>query len=138
MTICTLYLLSLNSTLPPLVSSLRKASISPLIAAKVIRWVIPPTVLSVKPLITNAPKWDVMLVLPGTDALPSQLHESLSAQWSIAFDMPEEALAAFPSKNKLLLHPQSGDVPARGHELDKLEKFGSGASLHSVEISEED
>lgn len=115
MPLCTLYLLSLHSTRPasPLktfLTTLQTTSLTPLVISRVIRWVILPTTFSTDHLLARNIHWDILLILPGTPALPSVLQSLIQHQWSITAGVPSRLAQDFAQKNDALLR-SSGATP---------------------------
>lgn len=134
MPICTLYLLSLSVPLPQFISSLHSASLKPLTIARVVRWIILPTTLSTSTLLAQNIHWDLLLILPSADALPTSLQSQIAHSWTVQAGVPSQLLADFESKNKRLLSPQPGDIPALTGSLDKPQ---IASSTQSLELSPE-
>lgn len=115
MPLCTLYLLSLHPTTPhPLQSfllTLQSTNLTPLVISRVIRWVILPTKLSTDTLLAQNIHWDLLLILPSTEALPRSLTQHVKHQWTVTAGVPSKLLQDFAGKNKRLLHPDPESVP---------------------------
>jgi hypothetical protein len=77
--------------------------------------------------------WDLLLILPNTDALPTSLQNLVEHHWSITAGIPSRLLQNFPSRNNKLLHPDPSSVP-------KLSENGSKKTTESsqnLELSDE-
>ncbi|TLD36476.1 Serine/threonine-protein kinase [Venturia nashicola] len=112
MPLCTLYLLSLTltTTIPSFLSSLRSASLIPIVQSKVIRWIILPKSLSAVPLLAHNTHWDLLILLPGTSSLPISISSQVAAAWHVTVGIPSRLLEGFGAKNNGLLNPPSGSV----------------------------
>jgi len=126
---CTLHLLSLTVPLTQFLSTLTKSDLTPLTVAKVIRWIILPTSISIDPLLAQNIHWDILLVLPSASPLPSTLQNQIQHQWSITAGIPSRLLENFSSKNEQLLHPKTNDVPPLTGSLDKPRISNTSQSL---------
>jgi hypothetical protein len=137
MPLCTLHLVSLHSTTPkPLLtflSILKSANVSPIVISRVIRWIILPSKLSTEHILARNIHWDLLLILPNTDALPTSLQKLVEHHWSITAGVPSRLIQDFPSKNNKLLHPDQSSVP-------KLSENGAKTtteSSQSLELGDE-
>lgn len=137
MPLCTLHLLALHNTTPnpilTFLSTLKSANISPLVISRVIRWIILPSQLSTEHLLARNIKWDLLLVLPSTDALPQNLNNLIQHHWSVTAGVPSRLIQDFASKNDKLLHPNPSIVPKSQAHLNKK----TTQSSQSLELSEE-
>ncbi|KAF2114772.1 hypothetical protein BDV96DRAFT_575865 [Lophiotrema nucula] len=133
MPLCTIHLLSLHTTNPnPLhtfLSTLQSSNVKPLVISRVIRWIILPTTLSTDPLLARNIHWDLLLILPSTSPLPTDLQNLVQHEWSVTAGIPSRLLADFSSKNKALLHPDSGSVPALSNTLQRPKIADSAQAL---------
>jgi hypothetical protein len=135
MPVCILHLISLNppTTTPDFLAVLRSSILEPIVVAKVINWIITPTVLSVNELLHPPSPWDLFLLLPSTDPIfPPKLECLLSAHWSIKVGIPSRLLQDFPSVNLQLLHPDPDTTPSLTGALS-LPKIAQ--SSQSLELS---
>ncbi len=135
-TLCTFQLLSLKDTLPRFLSALSSSSASPLVTAKVARWIVTPTKLSIS-LLTQDPPWDILLVFSGSDGLPKEVKSMVQAEWTVATDVPTQVLSNSASTTNRLLHPQPRDVPSLTGSLDEPRVADSGLALELTEQLEE-
>lgn len=137
MPLCTLHLLSLHSATPSpiltLLSALKSTNVSPLVVSRVIRWIILPSKLSTEHLLARNIHWDLLLVIPGTDALPSDLAKHVQHHWSVTAGVPSRLIQDFSTKNDKLLHPDPGTVPQAQAHTDKK----TTQSSQSLELSDE-
>jgi len=129
MPVCTLRLLSLKVSLENFLKALEKSSVKPLVVARVVRWIIIPTTISVDPLLARDIKWDVLLLLPNTDELSEELKGMVGTEWTVKAGIPSRLVASFASKNEKLLHPQPGDVPPLTGALEKPRTADSAQAL---------
>jgi hypothetical protein len=137
MPLCTIHLLSLKprTTLPEFLTSLSTAEIQPLITSKVLRWIILPTSLSTSILLAQNIHWDLLLILPTTESLPSGPLSLTDHRWSVITGVPSKLLQNFKIKNEKLLHPlRAGELPLTG-SLDTPKIADSAQDLElSVEL----
>lgn len=114
MPLCTLHLFSLTSstTIPSFLSSLRSASLIPIIQSKVVRWIILPKALSTVPLLAHNIHWDLLILLPDTSRLPATITSQLVAEWHVTVGVPSRLLKDFSTMNTSLLNPSPGTVKA--------------------------
>lgn len=107
---CTLYLLALRAPLSQFLSTLSSANLQPLTVAKVIRWIILPTT-STDQLLAQNISWDLLLILPDTSPLPSNLSSLIKHEFRITAGVPSRLLTNYAAKNKQLLHPELSSIP---------------------------
>ncbi|KAJ4400306.1 hypothetical protein N0V91_008765 [Didymella pomorum] len=116
MPLCTLHLLALHPTTPnPLstfLSTLKSSNLKPLVISRVIRWIILPSKLSTEHLLARNIAWDLLLILPSADPLPSDLAALVQHHWSVTAGVPSRLTTNFAKTNEELLHPAPGSVPA--------------------------
>ena len=135
MPLITLHLIQLSPgrTISQYLRALRSLSITPLLASKVVRWIIKPEKLSTHlPLAT----WDLLIILPFSTPLPEAYSNAdwLHRHWSITAGMPKALVNGFEERNQHLLHPQSEDVP----ELTgSIEKPKMASSTQGLELNDE-
>ena len=115
---CTLHLVSISGPLPRFLASLSSSSLKPLITAKVIRWIITPSTLSVSPLLHPSSPWDLFLVTEGTSPLPNELKPMINGHWTISAGIPSRLVNGFAERNETFLRPKASDVPALTGALD--------------------
>lgn len=133
MPVCTLHLLSLNVPLSQFLSALSRSSVKPLTVGRVVRWVILPTKISTDILLASNIHWDVLLIIPSTDDLPSSLQTHVAQAWTVRAGIPSRLVNEFGSKNEKLLRPAPGTVPPLSGALDKP---ASAESSQSLELSD--
>nr|WNN28538.1 hypothetical protein [Phoma sp.] len=137
MPLCTLHLLSLHRTTPsPLqtfLSTLKSTNLSPLVISRVIRWIILPTTLSTEHLLARNIAWDILLILPSTDALPPNLAKLIEHHWSVTAGVPSRLTQSFAAKNNKLLHPDIGSIP----QLSSASTTKTASSAQNLELSQE-
>lgn len=112
MPVCPLIIVSLQSGISTtkFLSTLRKNEVKPIIQAKVVRWIVLPTKLSVAPLLAHNTHWDLLLVLPtGTD-LPKEALNLVATSWNLQSGVPSRMLNGFKEKNEQLLNSSAGSV----------------------------
>ncbi|KAH7359721.1 hypothetical protein BKA66DRAFT_472282 [Pyrenochaeta sp. MPI-SDFR-AT-0127] len=137
MPLCTLHLLALHGTTPnPLLtflSTLKSSNVSPLVISRVIRWIILPSQISTEHLLAQNIHWDLLLILPNTRPLPSELQKLVQHQWNITAGVPSRLIQDFSSKNNALLHPNASSVPALSTQSAKR----TTQSSQDLELSDE-
>lgn len=130
MPLTTLHLIALapNATISTYLRVLSSYSIKPLVASKVVRWIIKPEKLSTH--LLNQ-KWDLLIILPATQQIPDTYlgNDWVHRHWSITAGVPSGLLKDFPTKNQRLLHPQAGDVPELTGSLEKPRMASSSQGL---------
>jgi hypothetical protein len=137
MPLCTLHLLSLHPTTPDpiltFLSTLKSTNLSPLVISRVIRWIILPSKISTSHLLAQNTHWDLLLILPNTSPLSTDLQNLIHHHWTVTAGVPSRLIHNFPSKNNKLLHPDPSSVP-------KLSENGAKkttSSSQSLELSDE-
>ncbi|XP_014556634.1 hypothetical protein COCVIDRAFT_99164 [Bipolaris victoriae FI3] len=137
MPLCTLHLLALHAATPNSVlaflSTLKATDVSPLVVSRVVRWIILPSKLSTEHLLARNIHWDLLLILPSTEILPSNLANLIEHHWSVTAGVPSRLINDFASKNSKLLHPNPHTVPA----LQQNAKEKTTQSSQSLELSDE-
>lgn len=130
MPLATAHLVALahTSSISAYLKALDSAFIKPLVASKVIRWIIKPEKLSTH--LINV-KWDLLLILPATTSIPSDcLGENLvTRHWSITAGVPKSLVNGFQQRNERLLNPRPGDVPELTGSLSKPKIVSSTQGL---------
>ncbi|EMD92532.1 hypothetical protein COCC4DRAFT_130149 [Bipolaris maydis ATCC 48331] len=136
MPLCTLHLLALHTTpnsVLTFLSTLKATDVSPLVVSRVVRWIILPTKLSTEHLLARNIHWDLLLVLPSTDVLPSNLTNLIEHHWSVTAGVPSRLVNNFASKNTKLLHPDPQTVPMLQQDVNEK----TTQSSQSLELSDE-
>ena len=130
MPICTVQLLSLNSSIDNFLTVLRNSSLKPLTLARMVRWIITPTILSREPLLSQSPPWDLLLILPdAVRSLPADLESLVRRTWSIQAGVPSKLISSFVSINSPLLDPPPNTVPPLTGSLSNPQKADSAQFL---------
>lgn len=115
MPLCTVHLLALHSTTPnPLstfLSTLKSSTIKPLVVSRVIRWIILPSKLSTEHLLARNVAWDLLLIVPSVNPLPSDLAALVQHHWTTTAGVPSRLTTNFSAANDALLHPPANSVP---------------------------
>ncbi|OAL02821.1 hypothetical protein IQ06DRAFT_292116 [Phaeosphaeriaceae sp. SRC1lsM3a] len=131
MPLCTVHLLALHTTTPnpisTFLSTLKSSNVSPLVASRVLRWIILPSKLSTEHLLARNIQWHLFLILPSTDSLASSLENLIQHHWTITAGVPSRLISDFPTKNSKLLHPEPGSVPKRSAIAEKDPKTTSSS-----------
>lgn len=137
MPLCTLHLIALDPAQPKaqqsFLTALKAAKISPLVLSRVIRWIILPSQLSTEHLLARNIHWDFLLILNGTDPLPSSLQPHIHHTWTVTAGVPSRLVQDFASKNRKLLHPEAHAVPKVDEAV--LETKETTSSAQSLELS---
>jgi hypothetical protein len=140
MPLCAVTLLSLHTTTPnPLLtflSTLRTSNVELLVISRVLRWIILPTQISTSELLAQNIHWDLLLILPSTDPLPSSVQKLVQKQWTVVAGIPSRLLKDFHAKNKKLLHPAPNSVPKLSGTSGKG-GAGLASSSQNLELSPE-
>ena len=130
MPVCTVQLLSLNSSIDTFLTALRNSSLKPLTLARVVRWIITPTTLSREPLLSRSPPWDLLLILPdAVKSLPANLESLVRSTWSIQAGVPSKLISSFGLRNAQLLYPPPNTIPPLTGSLSDPQKADSTQSL---------
>ncbi|CAK4033174.1 Hypothetical predicted protein [Lecanosticta acicola] len=130
MPLATLHLVALSPgrTVSTFLRALKSASVKPLIASKVVRWIIKPEKLSTH--LTNE-TWDILIIVPAATKIPDAYtgKDWMHRHWSITAGVPRSVLDDFDKKNAKLLHPSAGDVPSLTGAMQKPRMAGSTQGL---------
>ena len=130
MPVCTVQLLSLNSSIDTFLTALRNSSLKPLTLARVVRWIISPTTLSREPLLSQSPPWDLLLILPDpVKSLPANLESLVRSTWSIQAGVPSKFISSLGLRNAQLLYPPPNTIPPLTGSLSDPQKADSTQSL---------
>ncbi|QIW95008.1 hypothetical protein AMS68_000526 [Peltaster fructicola] len=131
MPLATLHLISLSAghTVSDYLRAISSSGVKPLVAARVVRWIIKPEKLSVNALLT--PSWDLLIILPATSKLPGVYggKDWIQNHWSMNAGIPSRVTNGFEQKNDRLLHPQQGDVPKLTGSMDEPRMADSAQGL---------
>ncbi|RMZ70873.1 Cell division control 45 like [Pyrenophora seminiperda CCB06] len=136
MPLCTLHLVSLHDKTPnsilTFLSTSKSAKLSPLVVSRVIRWIILPSKLSTEHLLARNIQWDLLIVVPRTGALPTEVQKLVRHQWSVTAGVPSRLVQDFSTKNDQLLHADKSTLPAIQEKNNKTTD-----SSQSLELSDE-
>ena len=129
MPLATIHLIALtnDSTVSGYVKVLQGSPVKTYVVSRSVRWIIKPETLSVSSLLNT--KWDLLVILPASDQLPSKLIDQTAAHWSITAGVPSSLTKDFHARNQRLLHPRESDVPALTGSMDKPRMAGSSQGL---------
>ena len=131
MPLATVHLIALakNATIPSYLHALKAAGAKPLVVSRAIRWIIKPEKLSVSKLLNT--NWDLLIITLSATPLPPEClrSDSVAEHWSISAGVPGSLVNSFHERNKRLLQPQQGDVPALTGSLSKPRKASSSQGL---------
>ncbi|EME81518.1 uncharacterized protein MYCFIDRAFT_121131, partial [Pseudocercospora fijiensis CIRAD86] len=131
MPLATVHLVALASgaSASQYLRALKSFPVKPLVAAKVVRWIIKPEKLSTHLL---KQKWDLLLILPADQPIPEicLAQEWVHRHWTITAGVPKSLIHnGFEEKNQKLLHPSPDAVPELTGSLDKPRKASSAQGL---------
>ncbi|KAI1613632.1 hypothetical protein EDD37DRAFT_643792 [Exophiala viscosa] len=132
MPLASVHLISLtnDTSIPSFLTTIKSSDVQPLVVSKVIRWIITPSKFDVDALLK--PKWDILLITPGTDPLPDTITKSIQTHWSSTTGIPSRLTTDFAKTNTHLLHP------ARTPKLTgSLSNPRIGDSSQTLELSSE-
>jgi hypothetical protein len=129
MPVCTLNILSLNTSLSNFLSALAVSDLKPLVVARVVRWIILPSKISTAHLLGQNIHWDILLVHEGQSALPKDLTQQITAQWTVAAGIPSRLVSGFHDTNEKLLYPKPEDIPRFTGSLDNPRIASSSQNL---------
>lgn len=136
MPLATLHLVALSSgrTVSAFLRALKSASVKPLVASKVVRWIIEPEKLSTH---LTKQQWDVLIILPATTKIPDAYtgRDWMHRHWSITAGVPKSVVNGFEERNEKLLFPKQGDVPPLTGSLEKGAKMAG--STQGLELNQE-
>ncbi|KAI2630867.1 hypothetical protein GGR54DRAFT_174359 [Hypoxylon sp. NC1633] len=121
MVLCNLHLISLKAdvSLGAFLSKLRQNGIKPVVQARVVRWMILPTEISIGHLLGRNISWNLLLFLKDTDSIPQGVRQDIQAIWSAACGVSAKALSSYASANAELLRPSPGSVaPLKQHTVE--------------------
>ena len=117
MPLCAIYLLALEpqTSIPAFLNLLSSQSppIKPLVASRVITWIIKPTTIDADALINPPYPWDLLVFLPSTAALPDAVVSKVRNSFSLTSGIPSRLIGQnFHSENAERLHPSdSASIP---------------------------
>jgi len=135
MPLATLHLLAFSPgrTIAQFLRALSSQSVKPLVAAKVVRWIIKPEKFSTH--LLNQ-EWDLLVIVPAATQIPDAYtgEDWIRRHWSITAGVPGKVLNNFEERNQRLLQPQEGDVRDLTGSLDNPRKASSSQGL---ELSDE-
>lgn len=129
MPLATIHLLALtkDTTIPSFLSTLKSTGVQPLIISKVIRWIITPTKIDADALLQ--PKWDILVIILGTDPLPATLTKSIQTHWHTTTGIPSRLTKDFAQTNDKLIHPPTSSVPPLTGSLSSPHMGNSSQTL---------
>lgn len=110
---CITYLLCLTS-IEDFASALTELNEKPLIAARAVHWIFPPTNLGVDKLLTS--KWDMVVCFVAPFSMPASLAPLIQSSWTFSFMAPSSFVTSLETTQAEL----ATNVPARSRELDRL------------------
>jgi hypothetical protein len=135
MPLCDLYIISLKSfsDIPRFLQTIRESSITPIIQAKVLRWIVLPSQLSTDPLLASNIHWDLVLLLPRQTTFPSASQSQIAGLWTVTAGIPSSRLTDWPEKNARLLNPPIGSIKPP----DTSNQAEAASTSQSLELSPE-
>ena len=112
MPLCAIHLLALDpqTSIPTFLDLLSSQSppIKPLIASRVITWIIKPTTINADALLNPPYPWDLLIVLPTTVPLPDPVQSKVRNSFSLTSGIPSRLIGQnFQSENAERLHPSN-------------------------------
>jgi len=125
MPLCTIQLVALGCDLDGFAKQLRNQKQQPFVLAKVIRWIITPTILCADRLLKQ--KWDLLVIYSGTSGLPQELRASATDIFTVQAGVPATIVNSFAATNERLLH--SKQVPRLTGSLDRPRVAESAQNL---------
>lgn len=135
MVLATVHLVALSpgKTIPAFLRAISSQSIKPLVAAKVVRWIIKPEKLSTH---LTKQQWDLLVIVPSSTPIPAAVlgEDWVYRHWSASAGVPSRLFNSFHDTNRGLLHPQPGSVPELTGSLDKPRK---ASSTQGLELNDE-
>jgi len=138
MPLASIHLLSLSTStpLPIFLTTIRHTvpSSKILVISRAIRWIIKPTKIDAQHLLHPKKPWDLLLIVLGTDPLPSALADKIVDHWTCQAGIPSRLTNDFHITNNNLLHPLQSEIPALTGSLDKPR---IGQSSQTLELSSE-
>ncbi|KAF1972264.1 hypothetical protein BU23DRAFT_165061 [Bimuria novae-zelandiae CBS 107.79] len=134
MPLCTLHLFALSPSTHPSFLKALKANVSPLVVARVIRWIILPTTFSTSHLLARNIHWDYLIILPSTSPLSPDVLEKVQHHWYITAGVPSRLVQNFAEKNERLLRLGPDGVP---RSIGSLESKETTRSAQDLELSGE-
>jgi hypothetical protein len=129
MPVCTLNLLSLKTSISAFLTDLKANQISPLVIAKVVRWIILPSKISTDPLLARNIHWDLLVITEGQSDLPRSLQGHIKHQWTVRSGVPSRLVKGFAETNHRLLNPRRMDILPLTDSLDNPRIAKSSQSL---------
>ncbi|KAI0115283.1 hypothetical protein F4814DRAFT_418894 [Daldinia grandis] len=121
MVLCNLQFISLKDgvSISSFLTKLRQSSIKPVVQARVIRWMILPTQISIGHLLGRNIHWDLLLILAEDDVMPREAQLNIDATWSASSGVSSKAISNYEAVNAELLHPPPGSVkPLEKHTVE--------------------
>jgi hypothetical protein len=103
-----------------------------LVISKVVRWIITPEHIDAEHLLRPKSPWTLLVIVLGTDSLPTALKNQLDDHWTCQAGVPSRLTNSFGQTNQKLLHPREA-TPLSG----ALEKPRIGSSSQTLELSTE-
>lgn len=115
MPLANLHLISLNTStsLKSFISLLKSLpeNQQPITISKVVRWIITPETIDTNLLLHPKKPYDLLLIFPNTDPLPSNLTSHIHNKYSLQVGIPSRLLKDFKTTNNALLHPSTSAIP---------------------------
>ena len=115
MPLANLHLISLNpsTSLKSFLCQLQSlpGDQQPITISKVVRWIITPEIIDTNQLLHPEKPYDVLLIFPNTNPLPSSLTSHIHNKFSLQVGIPSRLLKDFKSTNQSLLHPSTSTIP---------------------------
>ncbi|KAI8964145.1 hypothetical protein F5Y11DRAFT_119390 [Daldinia sp. FL1419] len=114
MVLCNLQFISLKDgiSVGSFLSKLRQHGIKPVVQARVIRWMILPTRISIGHLLGRNIHWDLLLILGENDSIPREAQLDIDATWTASSGVSSKVISNYATTNAELLLPPPGSVRA--------------------------
>ena len=131
MVVCTLHVISLNQgvTIPSFLLKLRGNNVVPVIKARVLRWMILPSVQSAGYLLGRNKQWDLLIGLGPDAAIPKSATADIDAIWTVSCGVSSSVLSGYQELNARLFEMAEAPMP--------LPRDTGGDSSQNLEISPE-
>lgn len=131
MVVCTLHIVSLNQgvTVASFLSKLRENNAEPVIKARVLRWMILPSVQSAGYLLGRNKQWDLLIGLGPDSVIPESAAADTDAIWTVSCGVSSSVLSGYRELNAGLLKTAVAPMP--------LPRNSSGESSQNLETSPE-
>ncbi|KAI1655008.1 hypothetical protein F4813DRAFT_186808 [Daldinia decipiens] len=137
MVLCNLQFISLKNgvSIGSFLAKLRRSGIKPVVQARIIRWMILPTQISIGYLLGRNIHWDLLLILGETDSIPHEAQLDIDSTWSASSGVSSKAISNYEAVNAELLHPPPRSVKPPGKHTVKPSRTSQNLEM-STELEE--